>query len=85
MKYEVLLTRQAMKDAKCLKEFGLRDKANAMLERMAQDPYAPPYEKLVGNLAGKYSRRLNIHHRVVYEIDEPGRKIIILRMWTHYE
>ncbi len=83
--YEVLLTRQAMKDRRLVAEAGLEARAKALLNLMARDPFAspPPFEKLVGDLAGFYSRRLNRQHRIVYQVT--GRTVKVLRMWTHYE
>ncbi len=84
--YEVLLTKQAIKDLERVKAAGMADKAKALLELLREDPFRnpPPYEKLVGDLSGFYSRRINIQHRLVYQV-EPGNKVRVLRMWTHYE
>lgn len=78
---------QTMKDAKKLAASGLKSKAQELLEILAFDPFQnpPPFEKLVGDLAGAYSRRINIQHRIVYEILAKERTVRILRMWTHYE
>ena len=83
--YEVLLTRQAMKDRRLVAEAGLEARAKALLNLMARDPFAspPPFEKLVGDLAGSYSRRLNRQHRIVYQVT--GKTVKVLRMWTYYE
>ncbi len=83
--YEVLLTRQAMKDRRPVAEAGLEARAKALLNLMARDPFAspPPFEKLVGDLAGFYSRRLNRQHRIVYQVT--GKTVKVLRMWTYYE
>ena len=87
MTWTLLYTREALKDAKKLKRSGLKDKAQALLEVLARDPFAnpPPYEKLVGDLAGAYSRRINIQHRLVYQVLKAERTVKVLRMWTHYE
>jgi len=85
--YKVLLHKQAVKDLERLKQAGLADKAKALKEILGRNPFQtpPPYEKLVGNLAGAYSRRINIQHRLVYAVDEASKTVRILRMWTHYE
>lgn len=85
--WRIVYTRQARKDAKKLSESGLRAKAENLLEILRHDPYQTPpsYEKLIGDLAGAYSRRINIQHRLVYQIIEEERTIKIIRMWTHYE
>jgi Txe/YoeB family toxin of toxin-antitoxin system len=80
-------TKQAQKDAKKLAASQLKSKASALLEILKNDPYQtpPPFEKLVGDLAGAYSRRINLQHRLVYEIVEKSRTVKVIRMWTHYE
>jgi len=80
-------TPQANKDAKKLRRSGLKPKAEALLEILRADPFQspPPFEKLVGDLAGAYSRRINIQHRLVYQILKRERIVKVLRMWTHYE
>ena len=80
-------TKRAQKDAKNVAAAGLRDKAQALLDILAEDPFQspPPFEKLVGDLAGAYSRRINIQHRLVYQVLKDDRTVKILRMWTHYE
>lgn len=80
-------SRQAQKDAKKLASSGLKKKAQELLGVLAEDPFATPprYEKLVGNLAGCYSRRINIQHRLVYEVLSDEHVVHMLRMWTHYE
>jgi toxin YoeB len=85
--YPVVFTKQAQKDAKKLSAAGLRDKAEKLIQILRDDPYQTPpfYEKLVGDLAGAYSRRINIQHRLVYEIMEAERTVKVIRMWTHYE
>ncbi|MGB4925717.1 MAG: Txe/YoeB family addiction module toxin [Giesbergeria sp.] len=87
MKWEIVFAKDALKDAKKLSAGGLREKAQALLDVLAQDPFQnpPPYEKLVGDLAGAYSRRINIQHRLVYEVFKKEHIVRVLRMWTHYE
>ncbi len=87
MSWKLIYTKQAQKDAKKLASSGLRSKAEALLEILAVDPLRtpPPFEKLVGDLAGAYSRRINIQHRLVYQILEESRTVKVLRLWTHYE
>lgn len=87
MSWTLVYTRQARKDAKQLKAAGLQNKAQALLDVLAHDPLAnpPPFEKLVGDLSGAYSRRINIQHRLVYQIVREEKTVKILRMWTHYE
>ncbi|HNB70297.1 MAG TPA: Txe/YoeB family addiction module toxin [Acidobacteriota bacterium] len=85
--WTLVFTRQAQKDAKKLAQTGLRSKAEELLEILNRDPFQnpPPYEKLVGDLAGAYSRRINIQHRLVYQVYQDIQTVKILRMWTHYE
>ena len=87
MKWAVVFAKHAVKDAKKLAAAGLKSKALDLLEVLANDPFQnpPPYEKLVGDLDGAYSRRINIHHRLVYEVFKKARKVRVLRMWTQYE
>ena len=87
MSWTLVYTKQAGKDAKKLKSAGLKDKALALLAVLERDPYSnpPPFEKLVGDLAGAYSRRINIQHRLVYQVLKAERIVKVLRMWTHYE
>ncbi|HSV54170.1 MAG TPA: Txe/YoeB family addiction module toxin [Burkholderiaceae bacterium] len=87
MRWQVAFAKHALKDAKKLSAAGLRDKAQELLNVLAQDPFQnpPPYEKLIGDLEGAYSRRINIQHRMVYEIFKKERIVRVLRMWTHYE
>lgn len=87
MSWTLLYTKQAQKDAKKLKAAGLKGNAQALLAVIERDPFAnpPPYEKLVGDLAGAYSRRINIQHRLVYEVLKSEKVVKVLRMWTHYE
>ncbi len=85
--WEVVYAKQALKDARKLSVGGLKAKAQELLALIAQDPFRnpPPFEKLVGDLSGAYSRRINIQHRIVYEVFTAERTVRILRMWTHYE
>ena len=87
MSWRVLYSKHAQKDAKKLAAAGLKDKAKELLAVLAADPFQnpPPYEKLVGDLAGAYSRRINIQHRLVYQALEDIHTVKIVRMWTHYE
>ncbi len=82
-----MYAKHALKDAKKLSAAGLRDKAQELLEVLAADPFQnpPAYEKLVGDLDGAYSRRINIQHRLVYEVFKKERTVRVLRMWSHYE
>ena len=85
--WELVYARQAMKDAKKLAASGLKPKAQELLAVLASDPFQnpPPFEKLIGDLAGAYSRRINIQHRMVYEVFPKEKSVRVLRMWTHYE
>jgi toxin YoeB len=85
--WELVFTKQAQKDARKLASSNLRDKAQALLNILQVNPFQnpPPYEKLIGDLDGAYSRRINIQHRLVYEVIESEGTVKILRMWTHYE
>lgn len=87
VKWEVFYAKHAVKDAKKLAGAGLKPKAQELLEVLASDPFQnpPPYEKLVGDLEGAYSRRINIQHRLVYEVFRKERIVRVLRMWSHYE
>lgn len=87
MKWKLVFAKHALKDAKKLVSAGLKPKAGELLVVLAQDPFQnpPPYEKLVGDLAGAYSRRINIQHRLVYEVFVKERIVRVLRMWSHYE
>ena len=86
MSWELVYTKQAQKDAKKLTASGLKNKAKDLLEIIKENPYQnpPPYEKLVGDLSGTYSRRINIQHRLVYQVYEKEHFIKIIRLWTHY-
>ena len=85
--YQLLYTKAAQKDAKNLNAAGLKDKALLLLAIIAENPFQnpPPYEKLIGDLAGAYSRRINIQHHMVYQVLESEKIVKVLRMWTHYE
>lgn len=87
MSWQLVYSKQAQKDAKKLKAAGLKAKAEELLAVLARDPFQnpPPFEKLVGDLAGAYSRRINIHNRLVYEVFAKQKTVRVLRMWTHYE
>ncbi len=87
MSYKIVYTQQAQKDAKKLKSSPLSTKARKLIELISENPFAspPPYEALIGDLRGAYSRRINIQHRLVYQVLEDDRIIKILRLWTHYE
>ncbi len=87
MKYRLVFTKQAQKDAKKLASAGLKPKAQFLLDVLANDPFQnpPPHEKLIGDLAGAYSRRINIQHRLVYQVLKTERVVKVLRLWTHYE
>jgi toxin YoeB len=85
--WRLVYTKQAQKDAKKLVAAGLKEKARHLLAVLERNPFQtpPPYEKLVGDLAGAYSRRINIQHRLVYQVVEDEKTVKVLRMWTHYE
>ena len=87
MTWRLVYTRQAQKDARKLLSSGLKDKAEQLLDILREDPYRtpPPFEKLVGDLSGAYSRRINIQHRLVYQILDEEKVVKVIRMWTHYE
>ena len=87
MTWTLLFTKQAQKDAKRIEQAGLREKTQRLLDVLKGNPFQnpPPYEKLVGDLDGVYSRRINIQHRLVYQILEEEHTVKILRTWTHYE
>ena len=87
MTWRVVYTKQAQKDAKKLAAAGLKSKAQMLLELVAEDPFRhlPPVEKLMGDLKGAYSRRINIQHRLVYQVLEEEKVVKVLRLWTHYE
>ena len=85
--YKILFTKQAQKDAKILKSSNLKSKAEEVLNILREEPFRdyPPYEKLIGDLTGSFSRRINIQHRIVYQVLEDDKIVKVLRMWTHYE
>ena len=87
MGFRLVFSKQALKDAKRLEQAGLARKAKELLKVVRENPLQnpPAYEKLVGDLAGKYSRRINIHHRMVYKVLEEDGIVVVFRMWTHYE
>ena len=86
MSWDIVYTKQAKKDAKKLKHAGLKNKAQAIINSLSENPYKnpPPFEKLVGDLSGAYSRRINIQHRLVYQVHESKKIVKVIRMWTHY-
>jgi len=85
--WRLVFTKQAQKDARKIAEAGLKSQASRLLELLRENPYQnpPPYEKLVGDLTGAFSRRINIQHRLVYQILDDIKTVKIIRMWTHYE
>ena len=87
MKWRLVFTKQAQKDAKKIAASGLKSQTIHLLDILADDPYCnpPSYEKLVGDLSGAYSRRINIQHRLVYQVLDNIKTVKIIRMWTHYE
>lgn len=87
MIWKIVYTRQAQKDAKKIAASGLRPKAEQLIKILEKNPYQdpPPFKKLVGDLVGAYSRRINIQHRLVYEILDEIKTVKVIRMWTHYE
>ena len=87
MKWQLFYTNQAQKDAKKISAAGFREKVENLLELLQDNPLQspPPYEKLIGDLAGAYSRRINIQHRLIYQIIKNKKAVKIIRMWTHYE
>ena len=87
VKWKVIFTKQALKDAKKINAAGLKQRAEKILVILEKKPLQnpPPYEKLVGDLTGAYSRRINIQHRIVYQIYEELKIVKVIRMWTHYE
>ena len=87
MSWRVVYTRQAQKDARKLAAGGLKSKAEELIQLLHRDPFEtpPPFEKLVGDLSGSYSRRISIQHRLVYQVLEEERTVKVIRMWTHYE
>jgi toxin YoeB len=86
-RWRLVFTKRAQKDARKVAAAGLRDRAQVLLDILAEDPFQspPPFEKPVGDLAGAYSRRINIQHRLVYQVLKDDHTVKVLRMWTHYE
>ncbi len=86
MKWKLVYTKQAQKDAQKLNHAGLKEKALNILDILQHNPFQspPPFEKLIGDLSGAYSRRINIQHRVVYQVYKEKKTVKIIRMWTHY-
>ena len=86
MSYKLYFTQQAQKDAKKVAAAGLKPQTLKLLGVLKKDPFAryPPYEKLIGDLSGAYSRRISLHHRLVYQVLEEQKAVKVLRMWTHY-
>ncbi|MGZ3534611.1 MAG: Txe/YoeB family addiction module toxin [Thermodesulfobacteriota bacterium] len=87
MTWRIVYTKQAQKDAKKIATGGLKQKAEKLLEILSKNPFQspPPFEKLIGDLSGAYSRRINIQHRLVYQVLEEIRTVKVIRMWTHFE
>ncbi|MEI7948502.1 MAG: Txe/YoeB family addiction module toxin [bacterium] len=87
VKWTILFTKQAQKDAKKISSSGLRDNVERLLAIIADNPFKnpPPYEKLLGDLSGAFSRRINIQHRLVYQVLSDTKTVKVIRMWTHYE
>ena len=87
VEWKIVYARQAQRDARKIAAAGLRPKAERILEVLSRNPFQtpPPFEKLLGDLSGAYSRRINIQHRLVYQILEEERTVKVIRMWTHYE
>ena len=87
MSWQLVFTKQAQKDAKKIAQSGLKPQASHLLDLLREDPFQnpPSYEKLMGDLSGAYSRRINIQHRLIYQVLRDIRTVKIIRMWTHYE
>lgn len=87
MSWKLVFTKQAQKDAKNISQSGLKPQASRLLDILREDPFQnpPPYEKLMGDLSGAYSRRINIQHRLVYQVLKDVCTVKVIRMWTHYE
>ena len=85
MNYQITYSRRAKKDYEQIKRSHLSTKAKEIIEKLKDKPYDPPIEELVGNLKGAYSKRLNIQHRIVYEVHEKEKTVRVLAMWTHYD
>lgn len=84
MNYKIIFTKQALKDLEKIKQTNLKNKTVHLLKVLQTNPYTPPYEKLIGDMEGIFSRRINIQHRLVYELQEEEKIVKIIRMWTHY-
>ena len=87
MQWKIVFTKQAQKDAKKIKQEGLKLQIQRLIEILSEDPFQspPPYHKLVGDLDGAYSRRITIQHRLVYQVFKKSKTVKVIRMWTHYE
>lgn len=87
VRYKIVYTKQAVKDVECLKSYGLDKKAKKLIDILRENPFQnpPPYEKLIGDLIGLYSRRINIQHRLVYEVIQESETVKIISLWKHYE
>lgn len=87
MSWKIVYTKQAIKDSKKIESGNLKSKVLKLLQLLKEDPYAspPPFEKLLGDLSGAYSRRINIQHRLVYQIIDRIKTVKVIRMWTHYD
>ncbi len=85
MGYKIIYTKKAVKDSEKILEAGLKDKVIDLINILKENPFSPPYEKLIGDLKGAFSRRINIQHRLVYQVLEDEKIVKIIRMWTHYE
>lgn len=85
MVWTIEFSRNSLKDAKKLKDANLQENVRQLVEILKQNPYQPPYEKLLGNLKGYYSRRINIKHRLIYSVDDVTKTIRIVSVWSHYE
>ena len=87
MPFAVIFSNQAKKDAQNIKHSGLKEKTEYLLNILANNPFQnpPPYEKLLGNFKGSYSRRINLRHRLIYQVDKQAKEVRVLNMWTHYE
>ena len=87
MTWKVVYTKQAQKDAKKLASSGLKSKAEVLIDILKEDPYQSPpsFEKLIGDLSGAYSRRINIQYRLIYQVSESEKIVKVLRLWSHYE
>jgi Txe/YoeB family toxin of toxin-antitoxin system len=86
VKYQLFFTKQAQKDAKKIGQAGLKTQTKKLLQILQRNPFSrhPPYEKLLGDLSGAFSRRINIHHRLVYQVYQKEKAVKVIRMWTHY-